>query len=106
MLSYQRNRKPLSESALRQLVTSAVEKEWVREAFHSEHERSHRNISYEDILYGLERSDWSLAAPPDFDDTHKNWEYEIKTVDIEGVELHLKIAPRVDDGTVLVITKY
>jgi hypothetical protein len=95
MLSYQRNRKPLSESALRQLVTSAVEKEWVREAFHSEHERSHRNISYEDILYGLERSDWSLAAPPDFE-----------TVDIEGVELHLKIAPRVDDGTVLVITKY
>lgn len=105
MLSYQQP-KPLSLSTLRQLVAKAVEKEWVREAFHSEHERAHRNISNEDVLHGLGRSDWSLAAPPDYDEDHKNWEYKIRTVDIEGVELHLKIAPNPADGTVRVITKF
>jgi hypothetical protein len=54
----------------------------------------------------LERSNWTLAAPPDYDATHKNWEYQIKTVDIEGVELGLKIAPNPVDGTVIVITKF
>jgi hypothetical protein len=57
-------------------------------------------------MYGLERSDWSIAASPDFDTVHKMWEYEIKTVDIEGIELHLKICPNPVDGTVIVITKY
>ena len=106
MLSYQRNAKPLSEGALRQLIARAVQKEWIREAFHSEHERAYRNVSLEDVLYGLERSDWCLAAPPNFDTDHKNWEYEIKTVDLEGVELHLKIASGPVDGTVIVITKF
>ena len=60
----------------------------------------------EDVLYGLERSDWVLAALPNYDDEHKNWEYKIKTVDIEGVELGLKIAPDLATGTVIVITKF
>lgn len=96
----------MAEPVLRQLVAKAVEKGWIREAFHSEHERAHRNISMEDVLYGLERSDWVLAALPNYDDEHKNWEYKIKTVDIEGVELGLKIAPDLATGTVIVITKF
>ena len=60
----------------------------------------------EDLLYGLERSGWTLAAPPDYDAEHKNWEYKIKTVDIEGDELCLKIAPNPSDGTVIVVTKF
>ena len=98
--------RPLTENALRQLIAKAVEKGWVREVFHAEHERAYRNISMEDVLYGLERSDWTLAAPPDYDSEHKNWEYKIRTVDIEGVELVLKIAPTLADGTVKVITKF
>jgi hypothetical protein len=96
----------LNLNALRQLITKAVEKGWVREVFHAEHERAYRNISMEDVLYGLERSDWTLAAPPNYDAEHRNWEYQIKTVDIEGVELGLKIAPNPTDGTVIVITKF
>jgi hypothetical protein len=105
MLSYQQP-KQLSEGALRQLISKAVDKGWVREAFHSEHERAHRNISDEDVLYGLECSDWTLSAPPDYDAGHKNWEYLVKTRDVDGAELHLKIAPNPSDGTVQVITKY
>ena len=96
----------MAENALRQVIAKAVEKGWVREAFHAEHERAYRNISMEDILYGLEHSDWTLAAAPDYDSAHKNWEYKIKTVDIDDVELFLKIAPDPSAGTVLVITKF
>lgn len=105
MLSYQKP-KYLSADALRQLLEKAVDKGWIREAWHSEHERAYRNITMEDVLYGLEHPDWILVAPPDYDDDHKNWEYLIKTVDIEGIELHLKIAPNPADGTAYVITKF
>jgi hypothetical protein len=98
--------KSLSEIALRQFVTKGLEKGWIREAFHAEHERAYRNISMEDVLYGLERSDWILVATPDYDPQHKNWEYKIKTVDIDGDELTLKIAPNLTDGTITVITKF
>jgi len=107
MLSYQQPRsKPLSEGALRKLVAKAIEKGWVREVPHSEHDRAYRKISNEDVLYGLERSDWVIATDPDYDPTHRNWEYKIKTVDVEGEELVLKIAPNPVDGTIKVITKY
>jgi hypothetical protein len=98
--------KQLSESALRQIIKRAVEKEWLREAFHSEHERAFRNVSDEDVMYGLERTDWVLAASPDYDQNHKSWEYLIRTCDLDGIELHLKVVPNPDDGTVKVITKY
>jgi hypothetical protein len=93
-------------NALRQVIAKAVEKGWVREMFHAEHDRAYRNISMEDVLYGLERPDWTLAAPPDYDEHHRNWEYKIKTIDVEGDELGLKIAPNPADGTVVVITKF
>ena len=106
MLSYPKQPKPLSEAALRQLVSKALEKGWVREAFHSEHERAYRNISGEDVLYGLERPDWTIVGFPDYDKNHHNWEYLIKTCDLEGDELQLKIVPNVADGTVKIVTKF
>jgi hypothetical protein len=107
MLSYSQPRtKALSESVLRQHVAKALSKGWIRESFHSATERAHRNVSFDDVLFGLEKSDWVLAAPPNYDDDHKGWEYLIKTTDIEGVELELKIAAKPVDGTVIVISKF
>lgn len=106
MLSSSQPPKPLSENALRQLVKKALDKGWVREAFHSETERAYRNISYDDVLFGLESSGWTLATAPDFDAQHKNWEYLIRTTDVDGDELHLKIVPNTLGGTVKVLTKY
>jgi hypothetical protein len=100
------SRKPLSEVGLRQAIDRIVEKGFIREATHSEIARADRNISDEDIRFGLERKEWSLAKPPDFDDKHKNYEYLIKTADIEGEELHLKIVVYPDENRLKIITKY
>ena len=59
-------------------------------------------------MFGLERSDWVLAKPPNYDPhpKHKTWEYLIRTRDIEGDELHLKIAVYPKEGRIKVITKF
>jgi|HubBroStandDraft_1064217.scaffolds.fasta_scaffold10996_2 hypothetical protein len=97
--------RPLNENALRQLITKAVDKGWVREGFHAEHERAYRNISMEDIIFGLEHANWNIVSQ-EYDATRKNWKYKIKTVDIEDAELVLLIAPDPDAGTVFVVTKF
>jgi hypothetical protein len=73
----------LSETALRELVRYALEMSYYRECFHAEHDHPERNISIEDVVYGLERDDWTLERHPEFDQEHNNWKYFIKTVDIE-----------------------
>jgi hypothetical protein len=107
-LSIDKRPQPLSEQALRAAVKRATDKGFIREAFHSEVERADRNISDEDIRYGLERKDWTLAKKPDWDDCpkHKNWEYLIKTVDVDQEILHLKIAIYPAENRIKVITKY
>jgi len=82
----------LTEEQLRDFVRIAYERGYYRETFHSEHERAYRDISPDDIAYGLERSDWVLCKAPDYDKKFGSWEYLIRTVDIEDEELHLKIA--------------
>jgi hypothetical protein len=107
-LSSSKRPNPLSESALRQAINKVLDRGFIREAFHSEVERAERNISEDDIRYGLERKDWTLAKPPNWDDSpkHKTWEYLIKTVDVDQEELHLKIAVYPNENRLKVITKY
>lgn len=88
----QRRPAPLSETGIRQLVKVALDRGYYRESFHAEIEHTERHISFDDMLYGLERPNWILEKPPDYDEKHRSWEYLIKTVDIEGDELHIKIA--------------
>ena len=86
------NRSPcLSETAIRELVRYAIEKSYYKESFHAEYEHSERNLSIEDVIYGLERGDWTFDRPPEFDEDHKNWKYFIKTVDIESEPLVILI---------------
>ncbi len=99
--------KPLSEIALRQFVRKALAKDWIKEGFHSEAERADRNVSLDDILCGLERSDWTITSSrycPKFKDSP--YTYEILTRDIDGIELELVIAPNLKTGTLKVVTKY
>lgn len=97
---------PLSENALRQLIRVAIEKGYYQETPHAENEHPERNLSTDDVLYGLEREDWTLAKPPNFDDVHTNWEYLIKTIDIEGEELHIKLAAFPEEKRFEVITRW
>lgn len=99
--------KPLSEIALRQFIKKALSKDWIREGWHSEVERSSRNVSHDDIICGLERSDWKLVgtreSPQYGEHPHS---YEILTKDVDDVELELVVAPNLKTGTLKVVTKY
>ena|SRR5438128_9044138 len=101
MLSFEK--KPLSETGLRQFITKALDKGWIREGWHSEVENAYRNISEEDIRYGLSRKEWVLeTAEP----AKKGFKYLISTVDIEQEELHLLVLPDTETGTLKVLTKF
>jgi hypothetical protein len=106
MTSSPKHGNALSDEGLRQFVDRALSRGFYREAWHSETERASRNISDEDISFGLERKSWTLAKAPDFDADHGTWEYLIKTEDIEGEELHLKIAVYPDEQRFVVVTKF
>jgi hypothetical protein len=58
------------------------------------------------VIHGLDHPDWILAQPPNYDEEHGNWEYLIKTVDIEGEELHIKIAAFPSAKRIEVITRW
>jgi hypothetical protein len=95
--------KPMSEAGLRQFIVRALDKGWVRETWHSEQDRAYRNISDEDIRYGLSRRDWVIESNEKAEKV--GFKYLIKTVDIEREELHLLVQPT-DEETLKIITKY
>jgi hypothetical protein len=97
---------PLSEHALRILIRVALERGYYREVVHAEDHHPERNISADDVIYGLEREDWTLAKAPNYDTSHQSWEYLINTVDIEGDELNLKIAAFPNEKRFEVITRW
>jgi hypothetical protein len=107
-MSSQQEERPasLNPQQLREFVRRACDRGYYKEGFHSEYERAYRNISPDDIVYGLEREDWVLCETPNYDKEFKNWEYLIQTWDIEGEELHLKIAVDTEYQRVEVITKW
>jgi hypothetical protein len=98
--------RPLSEHALRQLIRVAIDKGYYREHWHAENDHPDRNISPDDVIHGLEREDWVLTKTPDYDPAHESYEYLIRTVDVEGDELHIKLAAFPDEKRFEVITRW
>ena len=95
----------MSEPGLRQFIARALDKGFVRESFHSEVERADRNISDEDIRYGLSRRDWTLKGAPEPSKTG-GFKYLIRTVDVEQEELHLLVKPDAKTRNLKILTKY
>ncbi len=60
----------------------------------------------QDIVAGLERHDWRLVGTPEYDEKHKEWKYTIETVDLEGEELHVRIAVSLERFSFTVVTKW
>ena|ERR1700756_1196593 len=81
----------MGDQQLREFVRAARKRGYYGETFHSEVERAYRNISPDDIAHGLDWPDWVLESS-EFNEEHEEWKYLIKTIDIEGEELHLLIA--------------
>ncbi len=96
----------MAQSALKQYVKNALTRGFYRESFHAEKGHPERELSIDDVLYGLDRKDWILARPPNYDDKHQTWEYLIRTVDIEGRELHIKIAVIPTHKRIEIITRW
>ena len=96
----------LSEHALRQLIRVALIRGYYSETMHAEDEHPERNISVDDVIYGLERQDWTLKKQPDYDEKHRSWEYLISTVDIDDKELTVKVAAFPDDKRFEIITRW
>jgi hypothetical protein len=97
---------PLSANALRNLIEAAIARGYLEESEHAEHDHPERNLSIDDVVYGLKRRDWALAAESNYDREHHNWEYLIRTKDIEGNELEIKIAAYPDYKRIRIITKW
>src|SRR5258708_7504060 len=79
---------PLNENALRQLIRVAIEKGYYTESLH----HPERNISVDDVIHGVERSDWSLIGNPEWCQYRHTYKYQLSTVDIDGDELTIIIA--------------
>jgi hypothetical protein len=62
-------------------------------------------VLQDDIVAMLE-GEWALAAEPDWDQAHKNWEYKLAGIDMEGDELVLKITVNEEMQRITIITKY
>jgi hypothetical protein len=97
---------PLGEKALRRFVWRVLSKGLYRESFHAKYEHPERGITTDDVIHGLERDDWIIAKKPNWDDEHGNWEYLIRTTDLDGKELHVKIAVFPAAGRLKVITRW
>ena len=95
----------LDEEKLRLVVQRIVYYGEIKESFHSASERDERGVSQDDILAMLE-GNWTLAAEPDWDHAHKNWEYKLAGTDLEGDELVLKITVNEEMQRITIITKY
>ena len=95
----------LDEEKLRLVVQRIVYYGEIKESFHSASERDERGVSQDDILAMLE-GNWTLAAEPDWDQVHKNWEYKLAGTDLEGDELVLKITVNEEMQRITIITKY
>jgi hypothetical protein len=95
----------LDEEKLRLVVQRIVYYGEIKESFHSASERDERGVSQDDIVAMLDGK-WTLAAEPDWDQAHKNWEYKLAGTDLEGDELALKIAVNEEMQRITIITKY
>ncbi len=95
----------LDEDRLREVLQRIVYYGEIKEAFHSAHEQAYRNVSQDDIMAMLEGA-WKLAAKPDWDEAHRNWEYKLAGVDLEGDPLVLKITVNEELQRITVITKF
>jgi hypothetical protein len=96
---------PLDEEALRTAIDRIVMYGTIRETLHSARDRSYRNITERDILAMLEGK-WSLEAPPEWDEQHRNWKYRLKGLDVAGDELVLIVAVQIEFNRIDIITKF
>lgn len=104
--SQERQPSPLSENALRNLISYALARAYVQESDHATDDHPERGLSIDDVIHGLERDDWKIIKEPNYDEEHRSWEYLIETVDIEGEALYIKLAAFPELKRIEIVTRW
>ena len=97
----------LSEGELRSLVADALENgpDGSNDTFHARFDHLERNLSQDDVIYGLERP-WSFDRPPVFNEDEWQWKYYIATESIDGDDLLIIIAVDTSNRSFEVVTRW
>ena len=97
----------LSEEDLRLLVLDALENgpEGSNDTFHARFGHLERNLSQDDVIYGLERL-WNFDKPPVFNKDEWQWKYCIATESIDGDPLVIIIAVDTSNRSFEVVTRW
>ena len=98
----------LSKEELRALVLDALENgpdEGSNFTFHARYDHLDRNLSQDDVIYGLERL-WNFDKPPVFNQDEWQWKYFIATESVDGDEILIIIAVDTLNRSFEVVTRW
>jgi len=97
----------LREEELRALVSEALggAPEESNETFHARFHHLERNLSQDDVIYGLERP-WNFDRAPAFNQHEWQWKYFIATESIDGDGLVIIIAVDTSNRSFEVVTRW
>lgn len=97
--------KPLEEKELRKLLSEAISSGGYVETIHARFDHVDRHIDLNDVLHGLQLSNWTLKAQK-FDEEFWSWEYEIETETVEGEQLTAIVAVDPRNRSFEVLTRW
>jgi hypothetical protein len=97
----------LSEEELRSLVSNALENgpDGSDDTFHARFDHLERDLSQDDVIYGLERP-WNFDKPPVFNEDEWQWKYSIATESVDGDALVIIIAVDTSNRSFEVVTRW
>ncbi len=98
----------LSEGELKALVLEALANApgpERLETYHARFDHLERELSIDDVIYGLERA-WTYERPPEFNQAEWQWKYRIATETIDGDPLIIVIAVDTANRSFEVVTRW
>jgi hypothetical protein len=97
----------LTEEELKSLVLDALNSApgGAKDTFHARFDHLERNLSQDDVIYGLE-SPWKFDRQPVFNHDEWQWKYYIATKSIDGVDLLIIVAVDTLNRSFQVVTRW
>jgi hypothetical protein len=97
----------LGEADLRKLLSEALDSapDSNPETYHSRFGHLERDLSVDDVIYGLERP-WKFERAPQFNRDEWQWKYRIATNSIEGDPIVIIVAVDTANRSFQVITRW
>jgi hypothetical protein len=100
--------KALNEKGVRKVLDAALsDKGYYIESFsfHARFDHPERRISIDDVLFGL-RNPWRGCKVDEFNDDEWQWQYLIKTHDVDGNEIVVSIGLDPKNAKFTIVTAF